>query len=262
MPSNNEWEEFFDQHAPRYMENIFTKNTAAEVEFIVSELAIPEKGRILDMGCGTGRHAVELARKGFRLTGVDLSAGMLKEAQQAALQAGVSIEWIHEDATRFTAREPFDTALCLCEGAFGLLSSGDDALQHDLAILRNIQKALKPSAPFLLTALNVFRMIRQYAGRLEKAEDGVVKDDTGASFDLVRMVERCPIEIETPAGKRTFLSRERGYLPSELSLLVRLAGFEIEHIGGGTAGNWARRPLEPDEMEIMVMAKKKDSLGG
>jgi len=262
MTPGNEWEEFFDQHAPYYMENVFTRNTAAEIEFILAELILPDRGRILDVGCGTGRHAVELARRGFRLTGVDLSSGMLEQARQAAGEAGVSIEWIHADAARFTAREPFDAAICLCEGSFGLLGSADDPIRHDLAILRNIHSALKPSAPFLLTALNGIRMIRQYARQLDASGDDTASVETGGSFDLMTMVERCPIEVETADGKKTFLSRERGYLLSELFLLVRLAGFEIEHIGGGTAGNWARRPLEPDEMEIMVMAKKKDLPGG
>ena len=256
MPPKNRWERFFDLHAPRYMENIFTKNTAAEIEFILSELTIPDRGLILDIGCGTGRHAVELARRGFRLTGVDISAGMLKEAEQAAQAAGVSVRWIHQDATRLSVQGPFDAAICLCEGAFGLLGGDDDPLRHDLAILRNIHAALKPSAPFLLTALNGCRMIRQYARLMGKSRDGVVKDDTGESFDLLNMVESSPLEVDTPNGKKTFYSRERGYLPSELSLMLGLAGFEIDHIGGGTAGNWGRRPVEPDEMEIMVIAHK------
>ena len=256
MSPKNQWERFFDLHAPYYMDNVFTKNTTAEIEFILKELTIPDRGRILDIGCGTGRHAVELARKGFRLTGVDLSAGMLEEARQAARRAGVSVHWIHADVTRLTVREPFDAAICLCEGAFGLLGSDDDPLQHDWAILRNISAALKPSAPFLLTVLNGIRMIRQYARPIGRTGNGSAKDETGGSFDPISMVERSPIEIETTDGKRTFLSRERGYLPSELSLLLHITGFEIEHIGGGTAGNWSRRPLEPDEMEIMAIARK------
>jgi SAM-dependent methyltransferase len=256
MPQINEWENFFDQHAPYYMENVFTKNTLAEVEFILEELGIPPGGRILDMGCGTGRHAIELARRGFDVTGVDLSSGMLEEARQAARSAGASVHWVHEDATRFVAREPFDAAICLCEGAFGLLGLDDDPIEHDLTILGNISSGLKSSAPFLMTALNGFRMIRQYHQKGAILKDGLLQDDAGGTFDLFRMVEYSSIEIETAVGRQSFRSRERGYLPSELSLMLRLTRFEIEHVGGGTAGNWGKRPLELDEMEIMVIASR------
>ena len=144
MTKKNEWEEFFDGHAPIYMDNIFTKNTVAEVDFLLEELKLPPGSCILDIGCGTGRHAVELARRGYRVTGVDISSGMLAEAERAASEAGVKVEWVQADATTFTPTELFDASICLCEGAFGLLGTDDDHSEHDLNILRNISAALKP----------------------------------------------------------------------------------------------------------------------
>jgi cyclopropane fatty-acyl-phospholipid synthase-like methyltransferase len=94
MTRRNEWEEFFDGHAPIYMENCFTKNTVKEVDFILDELNLSPGCSILDMGCGTGRHAVELARRGYQVTGVDISSGMLAEAKKAAQEAKVKVEWI------------------------------------------------------------------------------------------------------------------------------------------------------------------------
>ena len=87
MTRRNEWEEFFDGHAPVYMDNSFTKNTVAEVDFVLEELGLPRGSRILDVGCGTGRHAVELARRGYWVTGVDISSGMLAEAEKVAREA-------------------------------------------------------------------------------------------------------------------------------------------------------------------------------
>ena len=113
MIRKNEWEEFFDGHAPIYMENCFTKNTVKEVDFILDELNLSPGCSILDMGCGTGRHAVELARRGYQVTGVDISSGMLIEAKKAAQEAKVQVEWIHSDATQFISDELFDVALCL-----------------------------------------------------------------------------------------------------------------------------------------------------
>lgn len=163
MPCKNEWEEFFDQHAPAYLENIFTKNTLAEVVFLIEELNLPRGSSILDVGCGTGRHSIELAKRGYRMTGVDLSSGMLAEAKKNAAKAGVEVEWIKSNATRFELKKLFDAALCLCEGAFGLLGASDDPMEHQLSILRNINRALKPEAKAIFTVLNGMTMIRKYS---------------------------------------------------------------------------------------------------
>jgi len=246
MTARDVWEMFFDGHAPDYMDNIFTKNTVAEVDFLLEELGLPPGSCILDIGCGTGRHAVELARRGYHVTGVDISSGMLVEAEKAAGKAGVKIEWVHADATKFTSTELFDVAICLCEGAFGLLGTDDDPLEHDLSILRNIHAALKPGARLVMTALNGYAPIRQHTQ--QDVKDGL--------FDPTTLINTVAVEFETPEGKKDVLVRERRYVPTELIMLLRLAGFAVEHVWGGTAGNWGRRPVELDEMEIMTVARK------
>jgi 2-polyprenyl-3-methyl-5-hydroxy-6-metoxy-1,4-benzoquinol methylase len=246
MTGKNEWEEFFDGHAPVYMDNVFTKNTQKEVGFVIEELKITPGSSILDVGCGTGRHDIEFARRGYRVTGVDISSGMLAEAKKAARKAGVEVVWIQADATKFTSSTLFDAALCLCEGAFCLLTLDDDPLEHDLSILRNIYAALKPGAHIIMTTLNGCRMIRQYTQ--EDVKNGL--------FDPVTIIETHPAEYRMPETKKSVVVRERGYIASELSTLFRLAGFEVEHVWGGTAGNWGRRQVELDEMEIMLIARK------
>jgi SAM-dependent methyltransferase len=146
LAGKSSWESFFDAHAPIYDENVFTRNTVAEVDFLLDELAIPPGSEILDVGCGTGRHAIELAGRGYVVTGLDLSSAMLARADSAARQRGVSVEWLQADATRFAFPSRFDAALCLCEGAFGLLGHDDDPIEQPLAILRNIALSLKPQA--------------------------------------------------------------------------------------------------------------------
>jgi len=144
MTKRNEWEEFFDGHASAYMENPFTKNTLAEVDFLIEELKLPPGSRILDVGCGTGRHSVELARRGYLMTGVDISSGMLDEARKAAKEANVEVEWIHADATEFKSNNTFDAAICLCEGAFGLLGRDGDPFEHGLSISNQTTRLMLP----------------------------------------------------------------------------------------------------------------------
>ena len=242
----NDWERFFDGHAPVYMDNSFTSNTVQEVDFILKELKLPLRSCILDMGCGTGRHAVELAKREYQITGVDISAGMLSEARKAARQAKVDVIWVQADAVKYTPAKKFDAAICLCEGAIGLLGTDDDPIEHDLSILRNMHAALKPKAKLIMTTLNGYRLIRQY--NKEDVESGRFNPNT--------MVETESVEYDSLEGKKSALVRERGYVPTELILLFRLAGFVVENIWGGTAGNWGHRQLELDEMEVMVTARK------
>jgi cyclopropane fatty-acyl-phospholipid synthase-like methyltransferase len=244
MRPKTNWEEFFDGHAPKYDENCFTKNTVAEVEFLIEALGLRPGSTVLDVGCGTGRHAVELARRGYRVTGVDLSAGMLAQARKRALAAGVQIVWRHEDATAFAVGEPFDGVICLCEGAFGLLGRGDDAIGQPLAILRRVAAALRPAAKCLFTVLNGFAMAR-------RRSNGDVEQNI---FDPVSLTEVSDVPPRADAGDRPL--RERGFVPTELILLFQMAGLEVLNMWGGTAGNWRRRAIDLDEMEIMVLACK------
>lgn len=238
------WEQFFDIHAPQYMDNGFTKNTLREVDFLLSELVLPPGGTILDIGCGTGRHSIELARRGFAVTGLDLSSEMLRQAELGAKEAGVSVNWVHADAAGFSFERPFDAVIGLCEGCLGLLSQADDPIEQPLAILRNIASNLKPQAKALLTVLNAAAMIRKYSK--QDIEEG--------RFDPLVLVESSAYPPRE--GWPAIPVRERAFVPSEMVLLFRLAGMTVTSIWGGTAGCWGRRPVDPDEIEFMVVARK------
>lgn len=239
------WREFFDSFAPQYMNEVFTTDSVREAGFLIDLLELPVGASVIDIGCGTGRHAVELAKAGYAVTGVDISSGMLSEARLAAERAGVELELVQADATTFDLGREFDAAVCLCEGSFGLLGS-DDAFEHDTAVLRRAFAAVKPGARFVLTLLNGMRMIRDATP--ESVERG--------SFDPATLAESYEMEWQAADGPRTLPFRERGYVPSEVVLLARGAGFGVEHVWGGTAGNWGRRPVELDEMEIMAVLRR------
>ena len=244
MTENNSWQEYFDSHAPRYMENPFTYGTLKEIDFLIEELVLPKGSRILDIGCGTGRHSIELAKHGYSMIGVDISSGMLAEAEVTAKDEGVKIELVNSDAVEYRSEPVFDAAICLCEGAFCLLGEGEDPYERDLTVLRNIFTSLKTGAKFVLTALNGCMPIRHYTQ--EDIDMGI--------FDPITMVETHLMEMDD--SEDILIVHERSYTPPELVLLFRIAGFMVENVWGGTAGNWGKRPLDLDEMEVMVIARK------
>lgn len=241
------WEQFFDEYATQYMRNRFTANTRAEVDFILEELSLPPESLILDMGCGTGRHSIELAKRGYRVTGVDISRGMLTEAEKNARKEKIAVEWIRSDAALFRSAKLFDAAICLCEGAFGLLNPEDDDRIRELSVLRNIASALKPNSHFILTTPSAFAKIRE-----------ITQNDVETErFDLVKMVEQIT-SIDLPEGAKKVQLRQKFYTPPELIELFRQAGFEKERVWGGTAGRWRRRKIQLDEIEFMIVARRTD----
>jgi len=185
-----------------------------------------------------------LARRGYTVTGLDLSSEMLARAADAAKSARVNVNWIRSDATQFSLPGKYDGAVCLCEGAFGLLGQWDDSIGQPLSILCNISRCLKPHAKAVLTVLNATALIRKSTN----------KDVAEGRFDPITMVESS--EYPSREGLLSVTIRERAFVPTELVLLFRLAGMSVLNIWGGTAGNWGRRTLDLDEMEIMIVACK------
>jgi SAM-dependent methyltransferase len=242
-----EWQGFFDAQAPTYELNAFTKHTAAEIDFFLSLYPLSAGAAVLDVGCGTGRHSIELARRGFQVTGLDLSPGMLEQARKGAENAGVQVEWIQADATHFTLDKTYDAAICLCEGAVGLIEHGEDAEKHDHAIFSHIAACLKPNAPFLLTALNGYSIIRQMSD--EHVKEG--------RFDPATMIASYEDEWELAGGNQVVKVYERLFIAPEMVKLLQSGGFVVDNVYGGTAGHWHRRPLSLDEVEAMYVCRRR-----
>ncbi len=238
---------FFDAHARHYDENPFTQHTQQEVEFLLKLYPLSVGARILDIGCGTGRHSIELARRGYRVTGLDFSAGMLAVAKEKAERAKVEVEWVQADATSFNLDTIFDGAICLCEGGVGLLEAGEDGEAHDRSIFLNIAQHLKPNAPFVLTTLNGYSLIRQMSD--QQIADG--------RFDPMTMRAHYMDEWSLPEGVQHVQIWERLFIPPEITRILTECGFAVDNVYGGTAGHWAQRFLSLDEVEAMYIGRKR-----
>lgn len=134
------YKEIGDFIRENYLNYGFTKGTIQEVDFLVELMDLSANSYILDIGCGPGRHSLELARRGFRTVGVDISPEFIKYATQVASAESLNAEFYAIDARELNFSQKFDGAICLCEGAFGLAGN----LDNHRKVLRGIHRALKP----------------------------------------------------------------------------------------------------------------------
>src|SRR3990170_8901816 len=137
-----------------YLRYDFTKGTRQEVEFLLEELRLKKGARLLDVGCGPGRHAVAFAQAGLAVTGVDVSSRFLEIAAQSAREAGVKASFFECDARQMPFDDEFDAVVSICQGGFGLMG-GDDSV-----VLRRMAEATKANGKVVLTAFNAYYAAR------------------------------------------------------------------------------------------------------
>lgn len=244
MPELDSWIAFFDANAHVYHENPLAQHASAEVEFLAELLALPQGATLLDVGCGTGRHAIGMTKKGYGVTGLDICPNMLAQAREAASANGVEVAWVLGDALEYVAEKPVDAVICLHEGGLNLLAEGEDPDAHDRRILANVAGSLRAGGLFALTALNGLKHIREIADA----------DVQSGAFDVRSSVRI--IETSGPDGSVLHL-RERVYTPHEMVDLLESEGFEVLQVWGGTGGDWGRRPVRLDEDEVFYYARKR-----
>jgi 2-polyprenyl-3-methyl-5-hydroxy-6-metoxy-1,4-benzoquinol methylase len=245
------YETLFANFGKTYDKESFTQGTLGEVDFIERELGADRSKRILDIACGTGRHAIELAKRGYQVTGFDLSEGQLRLAREKAATAGVVVEFQCRDATQPHFKQEFDAAIMFCEGAFPLMET--DEKNH--AILRHAGAALRPGGKLLLTTLNaLFPLFHSVKDFLDAGSSGTVPDKL--TFDLMTFREHADMTFTDDAGQsQAVTTDERYYTPAEMRWLLQTAGFVDIDIFGCHLGQFSRdHALTPDDFEMLVVA--------
>jgi 2-polyprenyl-3-methyl-5-hydroxy-6-metoxy-1,4-benzoquinol methylase len=246
------YEELFENYANGYDKLCYTQGTLGEVDFIETELGGDRTRTILDIGCGTGRHTVELAKRGYTVTGFDLSETLIAKAKSKAAEAGVSVEFIRADARTFRSDRLFDAAILMCEGAFPLMETDEMNYQ----ILENAAHALKPGGKFIFTTLNALFPLFHSVKDFYLESNGQKTEEL--TFDLMTFREHSKMEIADDSGRpRTLVCDERYYTPPEITWLLKSLGFKTIAIHGAKLGRLSRADaLTTEDFEMLVIAEK------
>ncbi len=249
------YEKLFENYSQHYEQEVYTQGTEGECDFIEKDIGYDKSVKILDIGCGTGRHSIEMTKRGYSVTGIDLSESMLGLAQKKARQENLAIDFRRMDARALPFKEEFDLAIMLCEGSFPLMETDE----MNFSILENAYRALKKEGKFIFTTLNgLFPLFHSVKDFLEKAADssGVTIDEI--TFDLMTFRDHGKNTVVDDDGREFLLeSNERYYVPSEITWLLGSLGFKNISIHGAKLGAFSRNDrLRTTDFEMLVLAEK------
>jgi 2-polyprenyl-3-methyl-5-hydroxy-6-metoxy-1,4-benzoquinol methylase len=219
------------------------REVAQEVDFLVELLELRPEEAILEVASGAGRHALELARRGYgSVTAIDLSDQLLTIGRRTAEVLGVTVSFHKHDARHPQARGAYDAALVLGGGAFGLMESD----RENFAVLDATFAALRPGGRLAMSAMSLLYLIRH------------AKDLSGfdPQTNYLSTTERIQIEGDLP---QDLPLRERYYVLPGIKRDLEQVGFR-EVIGFGVeAGRFSSQAISTDLPEILVYAVKPEA---
>jgi len=249
------YEALFENYAHKYDNECYVHGTIGECDFIERELNFNKKVKIIDVGCGTGRHSIELSKRGYNVTGIDLSESQLKRAKEKAKQLNLKIDFKQLDARKLSFKNKFDAAIMLCEGGFSLMETDE----MNFEILKNATKALKSKGKLIFTTLNglfpLFHSVNEFYKSAQKEGQSQCKE---CSFNLMTFRDHNTVVFEDDSGKKKELKcNERYYVPSEITWLLNSLGFKKIEIFGAKLGAYSRNDkVSPEDLEMLVVAEK------
>lgn len=245
------FETIFDERYPDLFQPL-EEDPDEEVDGILRFLALPDGSAVEDLGCGRGRHAIRIARKGHKVTGVDISEFMLRMARKQAEAEGVEVEWVREDMRTFCRYGAFDLALSLFT-SFGFFSD-----EENLKVLRNIGNSLRPGGTLLLDLRNAGKGLSRLEDLDKTIDIPAGRLRLSARFDRQTMRTKVEHTLFRSDGIRISSAFDvRVYSMEELVVMLRKAGMEVKDFYGSLTGD----PFTEDSTRMVTLAvKEKPSL--
>ena len=231
------WFEPIAEHlGSAYLRYSFTKGTTQEIDFVVRALDLKPGTRVLDVGCGPGRHAHELARRGIVVHGIDISQRFIELAIEAA-PLGATFE--RRDARSMGFDKEFDAAICLCQGAFGLMTNPDD----NISVLTGIAAALRPGGALALSAFSSYFAVKYHES---------------ATFDAATGVSHERTEVRNEQGQGTEVDLwTTCFTPRELQLMCDQAELDVAAVYSVEPGAYSATPPSTETPEFLVIARRR-----
>lgn len=242
-------ERVFDDLYVQSLPHDLDRQTAREVEFASRALRLKPGAAILDLACGFGRHSVALAERGYTMTGIDLSEGLLRRAQQRASRSGANVTFWLGDMRHMDVRGLFDGVVVL-GSSFGYF---DD--RTNLEVLKRINGALRPGGRVLCEFLNRDRLINELPKVTWWRRDArLYLDESEFDFERSRLTNKRTVIFDDGSPFREQYYNIRLYSLHEVHALIAMAGFRAAQVSGSTIHPELFFPM--NSRRLYVLAEK------
>ena len=230
-----------------YRRNAFAAHTTAEVDALVAHTGLTAGRRVVDVGCGDGRHLRALARRGVSGVGVDVSPALVDAARAAAVDEQAT--WPDDTALTFTVGDArrldtvaevpprsADVAWTLCQGAFGTHPASDPD------VLAGVAGCVRPGGLVVVTAFHALFAVRHLVD--------------GDAFDPVRLLHHQVSEVRGPDDARAHFDLwTAAYTVRDLTRLAQDVGLDVVTITGAEPGRYGADAVRLDDPELLLVAR-------
>jgi cyclopropane fatty-acyl-phospholipid synthase-like methyltransferase len=151
----------------RMLENISNVDTEKDIDFIVDVLNLFKGAKVLDFLCGTGRHSIELAKRGYKSVGIDINSSYLNKARENADEIGVSPLFIQGDVREIDIGSSYDGVINMYN-SFGYFSD-----KENKKVLEKVYNSLKRNGSFLIGILNKNWLLKNFKEKDEYIFNGI-----------------------------------------------------------------------------------------
>jgi ubiquinone/menaquinone biosynthesis C-methylase UbiE len=237
---------FFDRDSPYLHHPLLTpERTAKEIDFILSIIDIKPGDKVLDIGCGAGRHSIELARRGYTVLGIDPSEAMITSARERSAGEILKPEFRQMRGEELQLEYEFEASICLFT-TLGQITDQED----NRKLLNNAARSLHPGGYFVMDIPQREWLVSNLK-LSEHFDEGEIHTEVERSYDQeLKLITELFTQV-SKEDQRKYLLRYRLFNRSELKMLLENAGFiDLEFFGG-----YEGTPLGLDSPMMVVSAR-------
>jgi SAM-dependent methyltransferase len=246
MSDKNWYEKWFSN---KYYLEIYSHRDEKEARDIINliqrHVPLSTNAKVLDVCCGAGRHSIELARRGYSVTGFDLSSYLISQAKESLSKtkdADLKVEFLIKDMKNFSFSNEFDAAINVFT-SFGYFETDEE----NFKVFENVKKSLKPGGYFVFDFINPDNLRKTLVSESEDVYDGV-------KILQKRHIENNFVYKDIYIGSEKYTERLRLYNTDDINTVFKTLGFEVKKTFGDYYGN----AFDRENSKRMVYICKKN----